>query len=57
MGIIHVKLYGIRTSGQKEISFKDISYQELWQPLRSADRYNLCNFVRSYHEECLCELF
>ena len=33
MGSIHVKLYGIWTSGQKEVSFKDISYQELWQPL------------------------
>ena len=28
---IHVKLYGIWTSGSKDV-FKDISYLELWQP-------------------------
>ena len=33
MGNIHAKLNGIWTNGHKEMSLKDISYQELWQPL------------------------
>ena len=41
---------------QKEMSFKDISYLELWQPLCSADRNNLLNFGRRYHEEQFCEI-
>ena len=36
---------------QEEISFKDISYLELWQPLCSVDWNHLCNFGRRYHEE------
>ena len=56
MGNIHVKLYGIWTSGSKEMSFKDISYLELWQPLCSANPNYLCNFGRRYHEEQLSEI-
>ena len=36
---------------QKEMSFKDISYLERWQPLCSADWNHLCNFGWRYHEE------
>ena len=39
---------------QKEMSFKDISYLELWLPLCSADRNHLCNFGIRYHEEQFC---
>ena len=56
MGNIHVKLYGIWTSGQREMLFKDISYQELWQPLWSADQKHLCNYGRRYHETWFCEI-
>ena len=41
---------------QKEMSFKDISYLELWQPLSSVDWKHLCNFGRRHHEEQSCEL-
>ena len=41
---------------QKEISFKDISYLELWQPLCSEDRNHLCYFGRRYHEEQFYEI-
>ena len=45
MGNIHVKLYEIWTSVFKEeMSFKDISYLELWQPFCSAEWNLLCNF-------------
>ena len=41
---------------QKQMSFKDISYLELWQPLCSADQNHLCNFGRRYYEEQFCEI-
>ena len=31
----------------QKMSFKDISYLELWQPLCSVDQKHLCNFGRS----------
>ena len=40
----------------QEMSFKDISYLELWQPLCSADWNHLCNFGRKHHEEQFCEI-
>ena len=39
-----------------EISFKDISYLELWQPFCSVDLNHLCNFGRRYLEEQFCEI-
>ena len=39
---------------QEEMSFKDISYLELWQPLCSVDWIHLCNIGRRYHEERSC---
>ena len=33
------------------MSFKDISYLELWWPLCSAEHKHLCNFGRMHHEE------
>ena len=42
---------------QMEMSFKDISYLELWQPLGSVDWNYLYNFGRRYHEEQSCEMF
>ena len=41
---------------QKEMSFKDIFYQELYQSICSADRNHLCNFCRRYHKEQFCEI-
>ena len=41
---------------QKEMSFKDISYLELWQPLSSADQNDLLNFGKGYHEQQFCEI-
>ena len=39
----------------EEISFKDISYLELWLPFCSAERNRLCKFGRGYYEEQFCE--
>ena len=41
----------------QEMSFKDISYLALWQPLCSVDWNHLCNFGRMHHEEQSCEFF
>ena len=41
---------------QEEMLFKDISYQELCQPLCSVDWNHLCNIGRRHHEEQLCEI-
>ena len=38
------------------MSFKDISYLELWRPFCSAERNHLCKSDRGYHEEQLCEI-
>ena len=51
MGIIRVNYMKFRPLFQEEISFKDISYLELWQPLCSVDRNPLCNIGRRHHEE------
>ena len=41
---------------QKEMSFEDVSYLELGQPLCSVYPNHLCNFGRKYHEEQFCEI-
>ena len=41
---------------QKEVSFKDISYLELWQSLCSVDWNRLCTIGRRYHEEQFCKI-
>ena len=38
------------------MSFKDISYLELWQPFCSAECNHLCNFSRGHYEEQFCEI-
>ena len=43
-------------ASKKEMSFKDIFYLELRQPLCSADRNRLCNFNEEHHEEQFCEI-
>ena len=40
----------------QEISFKGISYLELWWLLCLAERNHLCIFGRENHEEHLCEI-
>ena len=40
----------------QEMSFKDISYLELWQLLCSVDWNHLCNIERRHHEEQSCEI-
>ena len=47
----------IRPAFQEEISFNDISYLELWQPLCSMEWNHLCNFGKVHHEEQFCEIF
>ena len=54
MGNIHVKLHEIWTVVQEEMSFKDISFLELWQPPCSVDLIHLCNIGRRHHEERSC---
>ena len=54
---VHVKFMEFEPVVQEEMSFKDISYLELWHPLCSADPKHLCNFERRYHEEQFCEYF
>ena len=38
------------------MSFKDISYLELWQPFCSAERNDFCNFGRGHHKEQFFEI-
>ena len=38
------------------MSFKDISYLELWRPHCSVERNHLCNFGNRHHKEQFCEL-
>ena len=38
------------------MSFKNISFLELWQLLCSAEWNHLCNFRRRHHEEQFCEI-
>ena len=40
----------------QEMSFKDISYLELWRHFRSAEQNQLCNFSRGYQEDQFCEI-
>ena len=40
----------------QEMSFKNISYLELWQPLCLVDWNHLCNIGRRHHEEQPCEI-
>ena len=41
---------------QEELSFKDISYLELWWPFCSAVQHHMCNFGRRYQEEQFCKI-
>ena len=41
---------------QKETSYKDIYFLELWQPFCSADQHTSLNFGRRYDEEHFCEI-
>ena len=38
------------------MSFKDISYLELWRPFCNVEHNYLCNFGRGYQEEKFCEI-
>ena len=38
------------------MSFKDISYLELWRPLCLVEWNHLCNIGRMHHEEQFCEI-
>ena len=41
---------------QEEMSFKDISYLELWWPFCSTEWNHLFKFSRGYYEEQFCEI-
>ena len=41
---------------QEEMSFKGISYLELWQSFCSAEHDHLCNLGKGYYEEQFCEI-
>ena len=38
------------------MSFKDISYLELWLPFCSVEQYHFRKFGRGYHEDQFCEI-
>ena len=38
------------------MSFKDISYMELWRPFCSAEQNHLSNFGRGCYKEQFCEI-
>ena len=38
------------------MTFKCISYLELWQLFCSVERNHWCNFCRGYYEEQFCEI-
>ena len=38
------------------MSYKAVSYLELWQPFCSEEWNLLCNFGRRHHEEHFCEI-
>ena len=38
------------------MSFKDISYLDLWQNFYSTERNHLCCFGRGFYEEQFCEI-
>ena len=38
------------------MSFKDISYLELWWPFCSVEQSDLCNFGRRHHDKHFCEI-
>ena len=40
----------------QEMSFKYISYLDLWKPFCSVERNHLCNLSKGQHEEQLCEI-
>ena len=42
---------GLNLNSVQEMSFKGISYLELWRSFCSAERNHLCNFGRGYYEE------
>ena len=52
---IHVKLYKLGPVVQ-EMSFKDMSYLELWQSLCSVDWNHLCSIRRRHPEDQSCEI-
>ena len=39
------------------MSFKGISYLDIWQPFCSAECNYLCNFGKGYYEEQFCEIW
>ena len=41
---------------QVEMTFKDISYLELWWPIFLAERNHLCFVGRGHHEEHFCKI-
>ena len=38
------------------MSFKGISYLELWRPFYSVEQNHLCNFIKWHYEEQFCEI-
>ena len=45
-----VKLFRIWTSGSEELSFKDISYRELWRSFCAVEENYLCNLGKMHYE-------
>ena len=41
---------------QEKMSFKGISYLELWCPFCSVEQNHLCNFGKGHNEEQFCEV-
>ena len=38
------------------MSFKDVSYLQLWQPFCLAEWHHLCNFGKGHYKEYFCEI-
>ena len=52
----HLCNYGSMPYADHFCVFKDISYLELWQPFRQAERNHLCTFGRGCYEEQFYEI-
>ena len=51
-----MKLFEFGPVVQEKMSFKDVSYLELWMHFYNAEQNNLCNSSRGYYEEQFCEI-
>ena len=51
-----MKYFEFKPVVQEEMSCKDLSYLELWQPFCSAELNTLCDFSKEHYEGQFCEI-